>query len=98
MHRYCTVYNGDGSLSMYIDGVLKWSVTAPNQAEVNRPMMGLIVQCALRRPTTETYKTAPNFTSGSRQLVVRSVATYTNKNKVGENVQNPGVVTGTVVK
>jgi hypothetical protein len=95
-HRYTTMLNGDGSLDEYIDGAHKWHVNAP-AGEVHRPWMGLAIQYALRRPSAATYTTAPQFTSGSHSMSVRSAALYVDGAHAGQNIQNGGVAPGTTV-
>lgn len=90
-HRFTTTLNADGSLDFYADGVHKWKVGAPG-GTVNRPMMGLIVQNALRKPTKSS-----GFTSGYRDLQARYVTVYTDSAHATQNFQNGGLAPGTVL-
>lgn len=90
-HKFTTVMNADGSLDFYTDGTHRWHCEKP-PGEPNRPWMGMVVQNALRSNSSGYVS---GFTSGFRDLQVRSVAVYTDAAHAGQNVQNAAVAPGT---
>jgi hypothetical protein len=93
-HRYTTVIYPDNTFSEYVDGRLELWVGSSGtsaKAEPNTPWMGLIVQNALRKYST-------NFSSGERSFDIRSVAVYEDGNHAGQAISGGGTAPGTVVQ
>jgi hypothetical protein len=89
-HRYTTVIAPSGSeylVSEYIDGVFRWSFTAPITEAKGR----LIVTHAMR-------ERGAGFTSGSRSFTVRSMAVWQDGAHAGQGIKGGGIAPGTIVK
>jgi hypothetical protein len=91
MHRYTYVVYSDQSWSFYADGVQQtWVGTngiAPPESSTDTPMQ-LLIDYAL---------SATTFTTGTRQLLINSVAIYQDGAHASEGVSGGGITPGTVI-
>ncbi len=92
MHRYTYVIYPDQSWSLYIDGELQTWVgnngVAPVRNSSDTPMQ-LIINYALN---------GNDFTTGTRQFLIKSVAVYRDNAHVGSGTTGGGIAPGTVVR
>jgi hypothetical protein len=97
-HRYTTVIHPDNSYSMYIDGRLVGSQSAPPSFQ--RVWMKLILSYAMRNPAGSDPRIVPGFTTPgeTRDWVIRSVAVYQDAAHAGVDIRRGKIAPGTVIQ
>ena len=106
-NRYTYVIYPSGSWSFYINGVQQTWVgnngiapaETPGESNPNTPME-LIMNYALdyyNSATNSHSDTDPNFTSGTRQFIIKSAAVYEDAANAGQNYVGGGIAPGTTI-
>ena len=93
-HRYTTVITPSDIVEEYVDGVHVFSYGAPPYLAAE-PEMSLILSNAIR--SVNGASTSSQFTSGSRDFDVRSIAVYEDGDHAGQGVSGGGVAPGTTI-
>jgi hypothetical protein len=104
-NRYTYVIYPNGSWSFYINGTLQTWVgnngiapaETPSESNPSTPME-LLMNYALDYYNGNSYSdTDPNFTSGTRQFIIKSAAVYEDGNHAGQDYIGGGIAPGTTI-